>query len=472
VKNFAWLTIGEIITRIVGFIVIIWIARHFTPAIYGQWSWAMGFTTILAVLPEFGFSTLIVRELARSKEKTAQFIDNAILIKIILSLITFGLIALIIHFLGKSPEEIKLVYYLGIFAIVNTFATFFQAIFRANERMHYETIARIVQGLVLLSLVIFFIIYNGSILAISYAYIIGAIAGVIFSIFCIWKYFSRFLLGISYKICKELIIQTWPFALSSIAIIIYYNIGLVFLGVYRSDEEVGYYNAAYNIINICTTGMGLLLMAIFPTLSNSFKHAPDRFKILVQDFFKFIYLCSLPFIILIFFNAQIVIRLLYGSQFVESSSVILQILLGSIFILCNYAIFGLGLSASDQQKYYLRGVILGAIFNSLINIFLIPKFGVFGAAGTAIFTELIVGSYMSYKFIKSQSIKLPFTFIVKVTFSSVIMILSIALLSKIGIIILPSLIGLIVFAFILLILKTFQNNPFLFLKNIFFKKNE
>lgn len=471
IKNFFWLSLGEVIFRVVGFIVIIIIARHFSPAIYGQWSWASVFTVTLAILPEFGFSTLTVREVARHKEKTAQFIDNAIFIKIALSLITFGLIAVIIQFLGKDSQEIKLVYFLGIFNILNTFATFFQAIFRAYDKMHYETIARFLQSMALLALTILFITNQGSILTVSYAYIIGAIIGLNFSLIFIWRYFNHFHLKINWNICKELIKQAWPFALSAIAIIIYYNIGIVLLGLFKSDEEVGYYNAAFNIITTLTTGLSLLLMAIFPTLSNLFKHSLEKFKIMTQDFIKFIYLFSLPGIIFLFFNAQLIIQIIYGNKFIYSSDYILQILLWAILIMSNYAIFGIGLSASDQQKKYLRGVIIGAVFNIIVNLLLIPKFGMFGCAYATIFTELAVCSYMSYQFIVSQKIKLPVVFIIKTSISGAFMLGAVTLMNKLNInLFIASVLGLILFAASLLMLKTFKNNPLLFLRTILTSK--
>lgn len=466
-KNTFWLAVAEVFTKGIGFLVVIWLARHFGPSIFGQWVFALSFVALFAVLADFGFSTLTVREIARDKSRTSQYIDNIVAMKLILGLIALGLIALVIQFLGKEPEVVKLIYFLGIYAVINTFATFFQSIFRANEKMQYETACRILQGLCLLGLVAFFILSKGSILTISYAYIGAALFGVIISLGAIWRYFSKFFLKIDFKICREILKKAWPFTLSAIAILIYYRIDTVMLGVFKENEAVGYYNAAYNIILLIITGVGLLVIATFPVLSNFYKYSIEKFKKNINLFFRLIFLISFPLIILIFFLAKPIISVVYGKEFVEFSPVILQILIWSVLILYNYAIFAIGLSASDKQKTYLKGVILGAIFNTLANLVVIPKYSYYGAATTTVLTEIVVCSYMSYRFLNFNRIKLPTSFIKKIILSSLIMFLIIyccIYFANLNLIF-ASISGLITFIFMISILKIFKRDllPFLFL---------
>jgi len=457
-KNTFWLAIAEVVQKGVGFLVVIWLARHFGPAIYGQWAFALSFVALFAIFADFGFGTLTVREIARDKSKTSQYIDNIVAMKLILGLITLGLVALVIQFLGKETQVVKLVYFLGIYAVVSTFSSFFQSIFRANEKMQYETICRAIQSLSLLGLVAFFILNKGSILTISYAYIGAALIGAIISLGAIWRYFSKFFLKIDFKICREILKEAWPFALSAIAILIYYRIDTVMLGVFKENEAVGYYNAAYNIILLIITGVSLLVIATFPTLSNFYKYSIEKFKKNINLFFQLIFLTSFPLIILIFFLAKPIINVVYGKEFVEFSPVILQILIWSVLILYNYAIFAIGLSASDKQRTYLKGVILGATFNTLTNLVVIPKYSYYGAATTTVLTEIVVCSYMSYRFLNFNRIKLPTSFIKKIILSSLIMFLIIyycIYFANLNLIF-ALISGLITFIFMIFILKIFK----------------
>ncbi len=466
-KNTFWLAIAEIIQKGIVFLIVVWLARHFGPMIFGQWAFALSFVLLFSIFADFGFSALTVREIARDKSKTSQYIDNIVAMKLILGLITLGLIALAIQFLGKEPEVVKLVYFLGIYAVVNTFTTFFQSIFRANEKMQYEAVCRVIQSLSLLGLVIFFILSKGSILTISYAYLGAALIGTLISLGVIWRYFSKFFLKINFKLCKEILTKAWPFGLSAIAVLIYYRIDTVMLGIFKGNEAVGYYNAAYNIILLIITGVSLLVIAIFPTLSNFYKYSIEKFKDNINLFFKLIFSTSFPLIILIFFFSKPIINVIYGKEFIEFSPSILQILIWSVLILYNYAIFAIGLSASDKQRTYLKGVLLGAIFNTLANLVVIPKYSYYGAAVTTVLTEVVVCSYMSYRFLDFNKMKLPINFIWKIIFASFTMLLTIFYLCHINVnLAIASISGLIIYILMIFILRVFKRDLLATVKNL------
>ena len=115
------------------FLIGIWMARRFGPDLYGKWSFALAFVTIFSVVADFGLSTLSVRELARNKEKTKDYFLNITLLKFILGALSLGLMALIINLIEEDPETISLVYFLGIYIVINTFGVF-ESIFRAREK--------------------------------------------------------------------------------------------------------------------------------------------------------------------------------------------------------------------------------------------------------------------------------------------------------------------------------------------------
>jgi len=260
--------------------------------------------------------------------------------------------------------------------------------------------------------------------------------------------------------------KAWPFALSAVAITGYYRIDTVMLGVFKEDQAVGYYGAAYNIVLLIIGGIGLLVVAIFPILSNLYKSSIDKFKDNVNLFFKLILLLSFPLIVLVFFFSKTIINIIYGNEFIGFSPIILQILIWSVLILYNYAIFAIGLSASDKQKIYLKGVVTGVAFNVLANLLIIPKYSYYGAATTTVLTEVLVGSYMSYRFLNLNKMKLPSIFIWKIILSSLLMILTIfsCLYFKGLNLIIASICGLTIYVLMIFILKASKRNLWAVLK--------
>jgi O-antigen/teichoic acid export membrane protein len=108
-KNTFWLTVTEALDKSFSFVALILVARHFGPEIYGKFAFALSFLAVFIIIADFGFSTLTVREVAKNKSNSQQYIDNILFIKVFLSLITFILISICITFLNKDPESTGLV---------------------------------------------------------------------------------------------------------------------------------------------------------------------------------------------------------------------------------------------------------------------------------------------------------------------------------------------------------------------------
>ncbi|MFC1630295.1 flippase, partial [Patescibacteria group bacterium] len=293
-KNTFWLMWSEFFAKGIAFFIFIWLARHFGPEIYGQWAFALSFVSLFVILIDFGFSTLTIRELARDKLKYSQYVDNILAMKLVLGLASLGLIAFLIQFLGKEQEVIRLVYFLALYVIINNFTTFFQSIFRAYEKMQYETICKAVQNLSLLGLSAFFILTDGSILAISYAYVGAVLIGFLCSFVLLWSHFPKFFLKVDWKICREILGKTWPFLFSGIFYMIYFRIDSTMLGIFSDMKEVGYYNAAFNLFIAIFIIPEIITMSFFPKMSYFYKKDKEKLKQIFSNFKSLLAIIGLP----------------------------------------------------------------------------------------------------------------------------------------------------------------------------------
>ncbi len=399
-KNSFWLGISEVVSKLVGFLIGIWMARGFGPELYGKWSFALAFVTIFSVIADFGLSTLTVRELARDKEKTKDYFLNITLLKFILGAVSLGLMALIINFVEKDSEIISLVYFLGIYIVINTFAAFFESIFRAREKMQYEAICRISQSILLFALAAFFIFNGFPILNISFAYISAALLGTILALIFVLRHFYFFKETdnnnnhisshkINLKFCKELLLEAWPFALSTVAIFLYNYFDQTMLGVMREAKEVGLYSAAFKIVFTFQVFGDVLAVAFFPQLSRKYKEGVGELKEIFFQFQKVMLAFVVPFTVLLFAFASPILLFLYGSAYVAASSVF-QVLVLSIAILLLAFPFGETLKAADRQKSYLWAIGSGAIVNIVLNLIFIPKMGMMGAAIATLISEIYI----------------------------------------------------------------------------------
>lgn len=388
-KNAFWLTLAEFFSNGIYLLVFIWLARYLGPEIYGKWSFALNFVSFFAVFVDFGFTILIIREIARDKTKSADYIGNILTMKLILSLTVTVLTALIIRLLSQDLLVINLVYFLSFYIVINNFAVLFQAIFRANEKMEYEALCRITQSLCLLVLSAFFIMNKSSVLIISFVFLLASFIGVALSLFFLRAYLFRPSLKTDFKIWKEITKKVWPFLFSGIFYMIYFSMGSVMLGIFSNMKEVGYYNAAYNLFLAVFIVPSVITMSFFPKISYFYEKNKTEFRKIFFSYRLIMVAVGLLLGIGLFLSANFLVAEIYSSDYL-SSALLLELLSFVIFIKSVSYVYNWFLSGSNEQKKVLTASGFASLLNIVLNYFLIIKYNALGAIIATAVTELFL----------------------------------------------------------------------------------
>ena len=144
-KNTGVLLISQIASYILSFFFIMYTARYLGAEGFGILSFALAFTGIFGVFSDLGLSTLTVREVARDKSLAGKYLGNIAVMKLILVVVTFGLIAFFINLLGYPEQTIKVVYLVALSVIFGAFSGMFNSVFQAFEQMEYQSLGRILK---------------------------------------------------------------------------------------------------------------------------------------------------------------------------------------------------------------------------------------------------------------------------------------------------------------------------------------
>lgn len=118
----------------------------------------------------------------------------------------------------------------------------------------------------------------------------------------------------------------------------------------------------------------------------------ERSHFPVADVFqriKFVGIASLLFFVFGYVLAPYFVPALYSEKY-GNSALILQILLFALPFLFLNNLTGVLLNAANYEKPATITVFVGAVFNILLNIAVIPEYGAKGAAYVTIATEAII----------------------------------------------------------------------------------
>ena len=213
-KNTGVLGISQVITSIVGFILLIYIARYLGEVGFGKYSFAVSFTTLFSIFANLGINQFIIRELARNKNLTNEYLTNVSLIKLLLSFLAFGSIVVTINLIDYPQDTTYAVYLFGIYMILTSFALTFRSIFQAFERMEYHAVVMIIEKLILITLVLFVLFSGYGLIELTYVYIFAGIVGVTISFSIVLIKIAKPKPMIDFSFWKTLIIGAIPFGLN------------------------------------------------------------------------------------------------------------------------------------------------------------------------------------------------------------------------------------------------------------------
>jgi len=185
---------------------------------------------------------------------------------------------------------------------------------------------------------------------------------------------------------KKLKIAT-PFVVAGLFSVIYNREDIFFLTAFRSNAEVGWYNAAYRIIEAQMFIPVSVVGAVFPVLTKHFYENPVLFKSMTnKTLLILVCLGGLVGLFTILFSSPI-IKILYRDQFTPSIG-ILSILCFLLPFYFGNSILGNALIAARNEKFSTLTIGMGAILNAIFCFLLIPSRGIEGAAFARVLTEI------------------------------------------------------------------------------------
>lgn len=388
-KNTLWLTLAEIGAKGLGFVFAIIVARYLGPEDFGKYAFAISFVTLFSVLAEFGMRPLLVREVARNNQLAEKYLANFMTLKIWLTLVLFGAVALALWIYGTPLDLFILTMVATVEIGINGFSEIFRGIFQAFERMKYETTSRTLNKFLVLVGAIAVIILGLRTLSIMIVLLLSGIVTVIYTVVVCQRHFVKIKLAFDKVFIKEALKQSALFAITSVFTSIYFKIDSVMLEKMSSIAEVGYYNTAYELVFAFMFVPTVFSAAVYPVFSRFFKENPGKIQALVARFAKYYFLSAIALVTFLMLLGAPLIKLFFGVQYEPSIILFQQLAVVLLFVFLNY-LGGTLLNASNKQVVSTWASSVCAAVNVGLNWWLIPIYGASGAAVATIITEAIL----------------------------------------------------------------------------------
>jgi O-antigen/teichoic acid export membrane protein len=370
--------VGDLAAKAAAFAVVVACARLLPVGEFAHLGVALAALTVVASLVDGGFSTLIVRDGARSSSESMALLRASVRVRLPVA----GLVLLAGLGAGVSLDDPWLGLTTAIAAVGSALSLTIAAVFRSVQDLAPEAIQKCAVAAAT------FAAATAAAAAFSRASAVVAVVGG-----CVWLSLVPFWLYARRKVPdhhpptvrRRAVLAAAPFALMALATLLYYRLGIFVLGAVGSSGSTARYTVA------STVAFGLLMVpnaittGLLPRLS-----APDFEGDRLQTARRALRWTTLSCVLVSVVAAGLapwVLRYGFGSRYQRALEPLLLLLAGTVVIGIN-GILGTVLIAARRTAAVGLQVGVSLAVNAALAFALVPRFGANGAAVATLVTEL------------------------------------------------------------------------------------
>jgi O-antigen/teichoic acid export membrane protein len=388
--------IFKIIGSLLGYVFLLLVTRTSGAEVWGIFVLCLAVLNITSILSRFGVDTALLRFVAQLKGKMEEIkgiylqgFSLVLALSIVFSILLYFFSNILAETVFQKPNLtpfLKVISFALIpFTIIHINAQAYRGLKRIKEFSFFQHTSKFLFAVIIFVLLFYFTDIDVIIMPI-YSFLAAVFIVMIFSGVGIFKTFK----GVQTIIIftkKEILSTSYPMMLSSSILLLMAWADTIMIGIFKTEVDVGFYNVALKLAMLASIILGSVNSILAPKISETFNNNKiDEFKVLIKQSTRIIFFISLPILIVLFLFPEFLLSL-FGQEFVIAKTTLLILLIGQAVNAMSGSV-GLILQMTGKEKVYQNILLIALVFNIMLNLFLIPRFGIEGAAIASAFSFL------------------------------------------------------------------------------------
>jgi O-antigen/teichoic acid export membrane protein len=403
VNNAVWMFAAEIVDKLCGPLLLFLFARIFGSLVLGEYSFVLSYVAFAFMLSDLGTTVYAIRECARKPKQLTFYLSHAAAMRLVLTGLAISALLLSLLFIDKPHNVvIALLVFTASTALANL-QNVFEITFYSRNNLKTIAIGRMIERLALFAFGLFAMLVAKN--------FILFVAGHLFAqtlhfawIFLNSRKFAKPALQFDWVVWKRFIAVGTPIALTSFLFFVYFRIDILMLSFLRGDQEVGWYSAAYRILDLVQFFPYILSYSVFPALLQLHKKDQKLADVLFTSAARLLLLIAMPITYGIFLLAPLIVALIYGADFLQTIPALRVMILIVPFLFLD-SLFRYVVYTVNKEWRYLWTLLVLALFNTALNFIFIPQYGLVAAAWTTLASEAL-GFVLFYLMVRSGGFSL------------------------------------------------------------------
>jgi O-antigen/teichoic acid export membrane protein len=373
------------------------IGREYGAESLGVFSLVFALMVITSVGAKVGLDVYVVRvlpEIDHSPDLIGGFLARIAWVifvgSLIVSSILFLLLPAIDLYVFKSVDAASYLMWLAPLmlplAVFNVVPEIFRGLGDVKRYSFFRNIAQNIFLLFVLGVSVF--VLGNSVDPVSALYSVTLFVAVWVSIE-LWLFLRRRGVGSFHpsRYSKAIVSHSYPMMLTSSMMVLMGYVDSFMLSYYMDETHVGIYNACIKLSIALTFVLASINGYIAPSISRAYSGGRlDQVKRIYRDSVKIVVVTVIP-VAGVFYLFPGFFLGLFGEEFVSAENIFF-IITTAFLVSAVFGPIGYLMNMTDNQGYVMRVVFISLIVNVVLNVLLIPLYGLLGAAVALLVSQI------------------------------------------------------------------------------------
>ena len=401
-SNTGYLFGEKVFNMALSLLVGIWVARYLGPDELGLLRYAQSFVGLFIAVASLGTTQIVIRDLVNEPEESeGRILGTSFFLMLVAGVITALLVIGIGVWQNNDTLTISLIVIASVNLIFQAFDVFdywFQSKVLSKYSVYARTIAQITISIIKVILILFS-------LSIIYFALTMIAAGIIQSV--VWAaYFqkqkkSTMNWKFDAEYAKSLLKNAWPLIISGISVAIYMKIDQVMLKSMVNANAVGNYSVAVTVSQLWYFIPLTITSSVFPSIIQSKKDNVEKYYRRLQYLYDVMTAIAVAIALPMTFLSNFVILSLFGPEYTQAGVVLAIHIWAGVFVFLG-VVRNRWIINENYQFYGMIFTISGAVANIAMNIWLIPIYGITGAAWATLVSQALSAWFIALFFDKTR----------------------------------------------------------------------
>ncbi len=387
-SNMSWLIAGKILNMILQFIVALATARYLGPSNFGLINYVAAYISFFSSVASLGLSVIVIKEISLGNSDSNEIIWTAIWMRFITAICSATCIIVLMWITnGKDIRLVQIALLESVSIVFSAFDTI-NYYFQAKLLSKWSSIAGILAYVGMSFYRIVLLIRGADIIWFAFAtstdMILLTIFLLIFYIKC-----EGFRPVFNRNLGKNLLKQSYHYLISGLITILCAQIDRIMLGHMLDNSSVGLYSAALSISSLWSLIPSAFIQSVIPLLYDLAAKNYQVYLRRLRQTYAMIFLLNTVYSVFCTIFARNIILLLYGEEYLGAIEAL-------VIVVWYYGISTIGtlngvyLANEHKNRYIKKFFFAGFIVNIVLNMMMIPKAGIVGAAFATLITQIVI----------------------------------------------------------------------------------